>query len=130
MRRKVKRRLTRIVLVIIAVFVIIFFFVILMAARERLTATRTGLMGTEFALDVAREQEQIKNFLNASADSYAVGDKKAAVRFFEYAIMLMMDREKRDLGLLPAKMLRDPLIARKLGLKRGKQTASRRFGGG
>jgi hypothetical protein len=128
-----KRRLGWIVIVGILLFTIALLAIGLISARTELAAARQELAVAQCVLDDAKEQEQIEGFIRISVVSYIEGDKKAAVRFLEYAIYKMADRDRQNIGVLPAKMLKDPVIAKKLGLnklaKKGLQ-GNRRFGGG
>ena len=99
--------------------------------RQELRQTRKELATTEFILDATREQEQIECFLRTSVAFYFDGKKKEAYRFLEYAIFKMDAKRNADLGMLPAKMLKDPRFAKKLGLtKLTKKGNVHRFGGG
>lgn len=131
MTKKVKQRLGWIVILGILLFTIALLEIGLISARTELAAARQELAAEQSALDDAKEQEQIECFLRISVVSYTEGRRKEAYRFVEYAIYKMADRDVAHLGALPAKMLQDPLIARKLGLKKGKtQIHACRFGGG
>jgi len=131
MRRNTKRRLGWIVLISILLSAIAFFAIALISARTKLAETRAELAATESVLEDTREQEQIEAFFRTSVVLYTEGDKKAAVRFLEYAISKMDARRNADLGILPAKMLKDPRVAKKLGIKLAKgPQKNRRFGGG
>ena len=126
-----KRRLGWIVIVGIFLFAIIFFAVALISARTELAEVKTELATTEFILSVTSEEWQIECFLRTSVVLYTEGRKKEAYRFLEYAIFKMDAKRNADLSMLPAKMLKDPRFAKKLGLtKLTKKGDVRRFGGG
>ncbi len=128
-----KRRLGWIVIVGILLFTIALLAIGLISTRTKLAETRADLSVTKFFLDITREQEPPEAFLRISVVLYTEGKKKAAYQFLEYAIFKMDNQRQEDLSLLPTQMLRDPVIAKKLGLKvtkKGSQGNIRRFGGG
>ena len=139
MTKKVKRRLGWIVLVGILLSAIVFFAIALISARTKaavakaeLAEVQNNLTEARSALEAAKDEEQIQVLIRVSVVSYTEGDRAAAVRFLEYAISKMDSRQQEDLGMLPAKMKKDPIIAKKLGLKlaKGSHGSARRFGGG
>ncbi len=131
MRRNTKRRLRWIVLVGILVSAIAFFAIALISARTELKEIKAELKVTESVLEDTRDQEQVEAFLRTAVVLYTEGRKKEAIRFLEYAIYKMDARRNADLGILPAKMLKDPRVAKKLGLKLAKGSQkNRHFGGG
>jgi len=131
MRRNTKRRLGWIVFISILLSAIAFLAIALISARKELKEVKAELKQTESVLEDTREQEQIEAFLRTAVALYADGKKKEAYRFLEYAVSKMDSRRQEDLGLLPAKMLKDPRVAKKLGIKLAKgPQKNRRFGGG
>lgn len=102
------------VVIVIMVIVIVFLGIFLWGRTQEVKELREIWAKCETDLAVAKEQEQIEAFFRNAIVFYDNGNKKGAIRCLEYALILMKEKEKRDLGLLPDKMMKDPDIAKVL----------------
>lgn len=102
------------VAIVVMAILIVSMGVIIWVADYKISELRKGWAKTEIDLADAKDQEQIEAFLRYAVVLYSEGKKKEGINCLQYALYKMEDQSSNELGLLPAKMLKDPEVKKLL----------------